>query len=93
MFERILQQIREKIRQKQYVMNLHADEEMAEDNLMLADIEQVIFTGKIRERQKDKNTKEWKYRIRGFSTDGDPVEIVAKLGITGKVIIITVYAL
>ena len=93
MFEQILQQMRQKIRQQQYVMTLHADEEMADDNLMLADVEEAILTGEILERQKDIDRDEWKYRISGFSIDGAPVEVVAKLGVTGKVVIITVYAL
>ncbi len=61
-------------------------------NLMLVDIEQAIYTGEILERQKDRETGEWKYRIRGFSADDDPIEVIAKLGVTEKVIIITVYA-
>jgi hypothetical protein len=32
-FQRILKQIREKVRQRQYVMTLHAEEEMSDDNL------------------------------------------------------------
>jgi U3 small nucleolar ribonucleoprotein component len=43
-------------------MTFHAEEEMADDNLSIFDIERVVLTGKIVERQKDKNTKEWKYR-------------------------------
>jgi len=33
MFERILKQMREKVRTRQYVMTLHAEEEMDEDDL------------------------------------------------------------
>ncbi|MBF2005126.1 MAG: hypothetical protein IGS49_06580 [Chlorogloeopsis fritschii C42_A2020_084] len=36
-------------------------------------------------------TIESKYRIRGATTDGGEVEIIAKLGLTGKLVIITVY--
>ena len=74
-------------------MTLHADEEMDDDNLMLADIEQAILSGEILECQKDRATAERKYRIRGYSTDGDLVEVIVKLGWSGKVVIITVYAL
>jgi len=38
-FQRILKQIRKKIRQRQYVMTLHAEEEMSDDNLSIFDIE------------------------------------------------------
>lgn len=93
MFDRILKHMREKIRTRQYVMTLHAEEEMGDDNLTIDDVERGILTGEILERQKDKMTDEWKYRIRGETIDGDEVEIIAKLSPTGKLVIITVYIL
>lgn len=89
----ILENIQEKIVQQQYVMTIHADEEMDDDNLTISDIEQAILTGEIIGQQKDKATAERKYRIRGYSTDGNLVEVIVKIGLSGKVIIITVYAL
>ena len=74
-------------------MTLHAEEEMDNDGLSILDVEQSIFTGEILERQKDRSTSEFKYRIRGLTLDGDSVEVVVKLGLTGKVVIITVYLL
>ena len=47
MYERILNQLREKIRTRQYVMTVHADEEMDEDELSIFDVESVILSGKI----------------------------------------------
>lgn len=93
MIESILKRIQEKVIQQQYVMTIHADEEMDDDNLIIADVEQVILTGELVERQRDRTTAEIKYRIRGYSTDGDLVEVIVKLGTTGKVVIITVYAI
>jgi hypothetical protein len=63
MFERILQQMREKVRALRYVMTLHAEEEMDGDGLSIFDVEQVILTGQIVERQKDAETGEWKYLV------------------------------
>ncbi len=83
--------MREKIRTRQYVMTLHAEEEMNDDGLTIYDVESGILTGDILERQKNKVTAEWKYRVRGETIDGGEVEVVAKLGSTGKLIIITVY--
>jgi Domain of unknown function (DUF4258) len=91
LFDEILQRIRNKIASHQYVMTLHAEEEMSDDNLTIYDIEQGILTGEIIERQKDKMTAESKYRIRGLSIDAFEVEIIVKLSPTGKVVIITVY--
>ena len=54
MFDKILREIQAKIGQLEYVMTLHADEEMEADNLSILDIEQAIFTGQILERQRDR---------------------------------------
>ena len=91
MYGRILKRIQAKIRTRQYVMTLHAEEEMDDDELSIFDIERCILTGDIIERQKDRDTEEWKYVIEGQSIAGDRVGTVTKLSITGKLIIITVY--
>ncbi len=91
MYERILNQLREKIRTRQYVMTLHADEEMDEDELSIFDVESVILSGKIIERQKDQNTGEWKYLVKGESLTGESVVTITKIGPTDKLIFITVY--
>ena len=91
MYERILKQMQEKIRTQKYVMTFHAEEEMADDNLSIFDIEYAVFTGKIVERQKDKSTKEWKYIVEGKTISASMAGVVGKLSITGKLVIITVY--
>ncbi len=55
------------------------------------DIEHCVLTGKVVERQKDKMTAEWKYRVNGQMVEGSEVEVIAKLSPTGKLVIITVY--
>jgi Domain of unknown function (DUF4258) len=91
MFERILKQMRESVRALQYVMTVHAEEEMDGDDLSIFDIEHSILTGQIIERQKDSETGEWKYLVRGKSVGGADVVAVSKLSPTHKLIIITVY--
>jgi hypothetical protein len=91
MFERMLNQMRENVRALRYVMTLHAEEEMDSDALSIFDVEQAILTGRIIERQKDTETSEWKYLIKGKSVEGRNVVAVSKLSSTGKLIIITVY--
>ncbi len=91
MFDRILKEMQDKIRRREYIMSIHAEEEMNDDCLTIFDVERCILTGKILERQKDKDTAEWKYRVNGKSLSGGEVEVVAKLGPTGKLVIITVY--
>ena len=93
MFERVLKSMGEKVRGKQYVMSYHARKEMLEDDLSLGDVELSILTGEITERQRDRATAEWKYRVNGTTTDGRPAEVVAMFAPTGKLLVITVYAL
>lgn len=92
MFDRILKKIQERVSVRQYVMTLHAEEEMDDDRLAITDVENVILTGKIIERQKDSVTSESKYLVKGQTWAGDEVIAVTKLGPTGKLIIITVYS-
>ena len=91
MFERILKRIREKVRLREYVVTYHARKEMKEDGFTIYDVERGIFSGDILERQKDRQTGEWKYRVRGETFDDREVEVLVKLSPTGRLVIMTVY--
>jgi len=91
--ERILERMRKRIRHAEYVVTVHARKEMNEDNLSVFDVEHCVLVGRIIERQRDQTTLEWKYRVRGFDAADTPIEVVAKLAPTGKLIVITAYAL
>ncbi|MCP4419655.1 MAG: DUF4258 domain-containing protein [Chloroflexi bacterium] len=83
--------MREKIRTREYVMTLHAEEEMDNDGFTIFDIERAILTGEIVERQEDYHSGEWKYLVTGQVLDSRLITIVAKLSVTSKMVIITVY--
>ena len=72
-------------------MTVHAEEEMTEDDFTIYDIERGILTGRILERQRDSTGDESKYRIRGKTITGDPIELLVKFSPTGRLVIITVY--
>ncbi len=91
MYDRVLRQIQEKVRTRQYVMTLHAEEEMNDDGLSIFDVERGLLTGEIIERQKDQKTGEWKYLVKGKTLEDDSVVVVTKLSPTDKLVIITVY--
>ncbi len=93
MFGQILNRIRERVRARQYIVTLHAAEEMDDDGFSMSDVEHAILTGSIRERQKDRDTGESKYRLVGHVLNNRRIEVVAKLSITGKLVIITAYEL
>ena len=71
MFERILRRFRERVRSGEFVMTLHAVEEMEDEGLSIFDVERAILTGKIVRRQKDEETREWKYLVDGRSLSQD----------------------
>jgi hypothetical protein len=83
--------MRERVRTRQYVMTLHGEEEMDEDDLTIFDVESAILTGEIFERQKEQVTAEWKYLLKGQAVAGEDVIAIAKLSPTGKLVIITIY--
>lgn len=91
MFEGVLRQFRQKVRTRRYVVTVHADEEMDEDGLTVFDVESAVLTGSIIEQQRDRQTGERKYVVRGRAVDGRMVGVVGRLSPTGRLVIITAY--
>ena len=93
-FERVLATMRDRVRMRQYVLTLHAEEEMEIDGLSILDVESAILSGRIVESQVDRAWGDRKYLVRGRPLEGDDtVVVVAKLGPTSKLVIVTVYTL
>ena len=67
MYKRVLIRIQEKIRSRDYIVTQHARKEMNDDLLTILNVEHVILTGEIAERQRDPDMAEPKYRIEGAS--------------------------
>ena len=84
--------LRQLIRTLSYIVSNHAADELADDNLSILDLENVVLTGQITERQRDRITRETKYVIQGNTLDGNAAEVVAKVGHTGRLYVITIYA-
>ena len=91
MLEKIRNRMRHLIRSLDYVMTIHGEEEMESDGLSILDVESAILNGDITEYQRDENTAESKYLVTGKTLDDIEVTVVAKLGSTDKLVIITVY--
>jgi len=83
--------LRHLIRTLSYVVSTHAADELEDDSLSVYDLENIILTGQVTERQRDKNTRETKYLVRGSTLDGQDAEAVVKVGHTGRLFVITVY--
>jgi len=86
-----ISRIRDCIRSLNYVVSLHAAEELDDDNLTILDLENIILTGKIAERQRDRKTREVKFVIRGRTIESQEAEAVVKFSRIGVLFIITVY--
>ena len=88
---RIIERIREKIRQRAYDISVHAAEEMAEDNLDILDVEQAVLSGQVVRRQTD-DPRGTKYIVEGLATDGTTsVGVVGRFLGSERYLIITIY--
>ncbi|HSK72774.1 MAG TPA: DUF4258 domain-containing protein [Pyrinomonadaceae bacterium] len=88
----VLQRIRQKILQKQFVFSSHAIDEMLEDEIKPFDVDEVkkcLLSGSIRKREIDINGS--KYTISGKTSDGWLLEVVVRFRTDGKLLIITNY--
>lgn len=74
-----------------HVVSTHAADELEDDNPCIPDLGNIILTRQIVERQRDCATRETKYVIQGATLEGSCGEGVAKVGLSGKLVIITVY--
>ena len=70
----------------------HFFEEMANDDLLFADIERAVATGRIRRRFK-RDPRGIRYEVVGAATDEREVAVICRLKETGKLLFITTYAL
>ncbi len=67
MCEHNLQRFRVRIRRRENVVTVHAEEEMVEGGLSVLDLESAVLNGEILERHRDPVTREWKYVVRDRS--------------------------
>lgn len=65
---------------------------MDDDELSIFDVESIILTGQIVDRQRDAETGEPKYVFRGETFAGQAACCVVKVGPAGDVVFITVWA-
>ena len=83
--------LRHLIRTLSYVVSSHAADELEDDNLTVYDLENIILTGQIVERQRDRATRETKYVVHGSTISGQAGEAVVKVAHSGKLFVITTY--
>jgi len=85
--------MRDCIRSRNYRMTERAQEEAWEEEITAVQVEQAILHGTILETQRDAETGESKYLVRSRDIPDRTIEVVAKLGPTGRLYVITVYSI
>jgi hypothetical protein len=88
---RIIDRLRAKIRDGLLLIPFHAATELDDDEISVLDVEQIILTGDIIQRQRDARTRERKYVIRGDTLEGEAACCVVKIGPTGHVVLVTTW--
>jgi len=90
MHEKILHEMRARVRLGRIAISVHALDEMRNDNLIPDDLSNCILTGRIIERQFDEAYADYKYVIEGESLDpSEFIHVAAKLGRRNTVVITT----
>lgn len=87
---RALVRMRKAIREQRYRISSHANEEMAEDDLVAEDLESIILTGQI-VRRFTKDPRGTRYEVVGETPEGRQACIVCRFLSSGVFLIITAY--
>ncbi|MGI9066571.1 MAG: DUF4258 domain-containing protein [Pyrinomonadaceae bacterium] len=88
----IIDVVRQKVIHGEYEFAIpHFFEEMANDDLLFADIESVIATGHIR-RRFIRDPRGARYEIVGSTTDEREAAVICRIKETGMLLFITTYA-
>jgi hypothetical protein len=82
--------IRQEIRNQQYEISLHADDERLAEGLSMREVESALLRCEILENYPDDPRGESCLAL-GFATDQNPVHIVCGRNRSGHLILITVY--
>lgn len=88
----VLSKIQQRVVDREYYLSSHAEEEMMDDELERADVENAILKG-ILEKKMTHDTRGTRYRIEGPSLTGRRMHVVCRFRPEASLIIITVYAL
>ena len=91
MYPRILHQIQSLVRQGEYILSVHVENELEDDGFTDQDLEAAIFNGKIVRRERDEIGRP-KYEIEGSALDGRGLTAVVQPFQTRQIVVmVTVY--
>lgn len=87
MYPRILAKIRALVKQGDYILSIHAENELADENLDEQDLEAAILNGTIVRRERDPIGRA-KYVIEGKALNGRGLTAVAQFVQTRQIVVI-----
>jgi Domain of unknown function (DUF4258) len=90
--KRAIEKIKQRVVAQEYTISGHANEEMSNDDLTNADVEQALLSGMIR-RRFTRDPRGTRYEVVWESLNGRRVAVICRLLETGWLRIMTVYAL
>ena len=91
MYPRVLEIIRALVKRGEYILSIHAENEMADEGLTEQDLEAAILNGRIVRRERDRISRP-KYVIEGTALDGRGLTAVTQsFQARQLVVIITAY--
>ncbi len=86
-----IDRIQQKVRDGDYFLSLHAEEEMIADGFDRADVENALLHGFL-QKKLTRDPRGTRYIIEGPAAEGRWMQVVCRFHETGELIIITVYA-
>lgn len=86
----VIEKIRDKVRSRDYYLSSHAEDEMAEDRLERADLENAILRGFV-QKKLTHDPRGTRYRVEGLAHDGRLMHVLCRFQETGSLVVITVY--
>jgi hypothetical protein len=86
----IIERIRLTVRNRDYYLSSHAEEEMVEDGFERADVENALLKGVV-QKKLTHDPRGTRYRVEGSANDGRPIHVVCRFSEGGSLVIITVY--
>jgi hypothetical protein len=87
----VIERTRQKVRERDYFLSSHAEDEMVADGFGRLDVENAILHGFV-EKKMTGDPRGIRYRIEGPANDDRWMHVVCRFRETGDLIIITVYA-
>lgn len=85
----MLEWIQERVRRREYLLSLHADEERRDDGLDMADLEEALLNGQILEEY-PKDRRGPSCLVYG-TFQGQPIHVICGRNQSGWMVVITVY--